>query len=340
MELRGIDRPSSQLGAGYDCVLFSQAEQIKKENIDVISSRCTPASKNWVVNSQPRSMIIYDANPNRIDHWIETAIANGLYKIDFDFIDHPGYFDEDGNETELFQRVYSRLDRLEGVWRQRLLEGKAANAEGTIFELNPCHFLDKLPEDFETNNTFYRGFDFGMKDPNVCLWVAEHNHTGDIIIFKEWRRRGVDTIEMGHAVNENTGREIQATIIDNDENLQSILKEHCDIDTFLAEKGPNSIRSGLTLIENKLEKARRDEDGGLYFFNDPVGRCPIISRENEPQTIIDESELYAYRENSDKPVDKFNHGWDCLRYVLDFIENKPMTFGDFGRRVGERQKKF
>ena len=46
IELRGIDRPGSQLGAGYDVVIFSQAEQIKKENIDVIASRCTPASKN------------------------------------------------------------------------------------------------------------------------------------------------------------------------------------------------------------------------------------------------------------------------------------------------------
>ena len=58
IELRGIDRPGSQLGAGYDVVVFSQAEQIKKENIDVIASRCTPASKNSVGTEFRQSIVV------------------------------------------------------------------------------------------------------------------------------------------------------------------------------------------------------------------------------------------------------------------------------------------
>ena len=88
-------------------MVFSQAEQIKKENIDVIASRCTPASKNWVEDGVPRSMVIYDANPNRLDHWIEQGVKDGLAKVDFDFPDHPGYFDEEGEPTDLYQQVYS-----------------------------------------------------------------------------------------------------------------------------------------------------------------------------------------------------------------------------------------
>ena len=227
IELRGIDRPGSQLGAGYDVVVFSQAEQIKKENIDVIASRCTPASKNWVEDGVPRSMVIYDANPNRLDHWIEQNVKDGLAKVDFDFPDHPGYFDEQGEPTDLYQQVYSRLSRLEGVWRQRLLEGKPANPEGAIFDLQPCHILKSLPPNFENTHLCYRAFDFGMKDPSVCLWVGVHRQTGDVTVYREWRRVETDTIAMGESVKEYSKERVLVTVIDNDENLQSILRKSC-----------------------------------------------------------------------------------------------------------------
>ena len=338
IELRGIDRPGSQLGAGYDVVLFSQAEQIKKENIDVIASRCTPASKNWIEDGRPRSMVVYDANANRLDHWIELAIKNGLAKIDFDFQDHPAYFDDDGNATELYESVYGRLSRLEGVWRERLLEGKAANPEGTIFNLEPVHLLKALPANFEKTHLFYRGFDFGMRDPSVCLWFGVHRSTGDVIVFREWRRVGVDTIEMGESVKGFSNEHIVATVIDNDENLQSILQKNCGIVTELAQKGPNSIASGITLIQHRLKKAVDGEDGGLYFYNNPVVRDPVLVKDNQPLTVVDESELYAWSENSDTPIDAHNHGFDIIRYVLDYLENRKATVG-FGGGVTRRQKR-
>lgn len=328
MHLKGIDRSEGQLGAGYDMVIFSQAEQIKKENIDIISSRCTPASENWVEDGKPRSMIIYDANPNRLDHWLEVAISqNGLKKIDFNFPDHPAYYDEEGNETDLFKQVYSRLDRMEGVWRQRLLEGKAANPEGTIFELQPCHILTELPSDFHTTHLFYRGFDFGMKDPSVCLWFGVHRQTADVIVFREWRRVGIDTIQMGEQVKTHSKEKVLMTVIDNDENLQNILRKHTGIPTTLAQKGPNSIASGITLIQHKLKNAIDGVDGGLYFYNDPVVRDPQLVKDNAPLTILDEAELYAWQENKDQPIDKHNHGWDIVRYVLDYLETRKAGVG-------------
>ena len=330
MELKGIDRPGSQLGAGYDVVIHSQAEQVKKEQIDVINSRCSPASQNWVEDGIARSLVIYDVNPNRLDHWIERAIKDGLKHIDMDFIDHPAYFTEDGTETELYQRVYSRLSRLEGVWRKRLLEGKAANPEGAIFELQDCHLLQKLPRNFKKTHQFYRGFDFGMKDPSVILWFAVHRSRGDVIVFREWRRVGVDTIEMGAAAKRYTDEPVTATIIDNDENLQSILQKNCGIPTQLASKGPNSIASGITLIQHRLKKAVDGEDGGLYFYDSPVERDAKLIADNQPLTVVQESELYAWAENADKPIDQHNHGWDVIRYVLDYLEHGGRAVGFAG----------
>ncbi len=338
IQLKGIDRPGGLQGAGYEVVLHSQAEQIKKENIDYINSRCTPARNIWMEDGESRSLVIYDANPNRLDHYIEAELKKGLAHIAFDFTDHPAYFTEDGQETELYKGVYGRLSRLEGVVRQRLLEGKPANPEGTIFQLEDCHKLPKLPEGFKETHNFYRGFDFGMKDPNVILWFAHHRTTGDLIQFREWRMTNVDTIRMGDAANKYTDEKVLATVQDNDENLQSILRKECGIVTVLAAKGPNSIASGITLAQHRLEQARKGEPGGLYFYNDPVVRDPQLVKDNEPLTTIDEAELYSWHENSDKPIDRHNHGWDIIRYICDYLENKqsPVGFGSTGAR---RQRK-
>ena len=161
-----------------------------------------------------------------------------------------------------------------------------------------------------------------MKDPSVCLWVGVHRQTGDVIVYREWRRVETDTIEMGKSVKEHSKERVLVTVIDNDENLQSILRKSCGLATELAQKGPNSIASGITLIQNKLKKAEDGLDGGLYFYNDPVVRDPVLVRENQPLTIIDESELYAWHEKSDKPIDQYNHGWDALRYILDHLEHR------------------
>ena len=333
MSFTGIDRPGSQLGAGYDVVIHSQAEQIKKENIDVINSRCSPASQNWVEDGVAKSRVVYDSNPNRIDHWMEQSISDGVALVDFDFNDHPAYFTEDGEETDLYKNVYGRLSRLEGVWRKRLLEGKAANPEGAIFDLQPCHVLKELPKDFAKTHLFYRGFDFGMKEPSVILWFGVHRSTGDVTVFREWRRVGIDTIEMGEACKTHSKEHALTTVIDNDENLQKILQKNCGIPTILAQKGPNSIASGITLIQHRLKKTLDGEDGGLYFYDSPVVRDPKLASDNQPMTVLEEGELYAWADNSDKPIDKYNHGWDVIRYVLDYLEHRQPALGFAGGTV-------
>ena len=338
MHLAGIDRSEGQLGSGYDVGIFSQAEQIRKDSVDTISSRITPASKNWVVDGVAKSLIIYDANPNRLDHWIEEQIKKGLYKIDFTFTDHPGYFLEDGTQTELYDSVYSRLSRMEGVQRKRLLEGIAANPEGNVFDLKDVHKLKELPEDLDTAYNFYRGMDFGMKDPNVCLWFAHHRQKGDLIIFKEYRKTGEDQIEFGNQAKEHTSRRIITTVIDHPESNQSLLRKNCGIPTVLAQKGPESIKSGITLIHNRMALAEQGQDGGIYFYNNPIVRDPKLIRDNEPLTIIDEGELYCWDENRDKPIDKYNHGWDVVRYICDYLETQQSTVG-FGSGSAKRKRR-
>ena len=137
-------------------------------------------------------MVVYDANANRVRPLDRVGNQERAGKDRLRFhIDHPAYFDDDGNETELYESVYGRLSRLEGVWRERLLEGKAANPEGTIFNLEPVHLLKALPANFEKTHLFYRGFRFRNERPkSVCLWFGVHRSTGDVVVFREWRQGG------------------------------------------------------------------------------------------------------------------------------------------------------
>ena len=346
--LKGIDRSAGQLGAGFDLVVHGQAEQIKKENIDIINSRVTPASNNWVEDGESKSMVIYDLNPNRLDNWVENLIdpkpdEDGNFEnepvkcINFDFTDHPGYYLEDGTTTPLYDKVFSRLDRLEGVVRKRLLEGKAANPEGTVFSIEDCHILDKLPDDFPNAYYFHRGMDFGLKDPSVCLWFAIHRTKGDIIVYKEWRRTGTDIIVMGGLVKKFTEQRVIQTVIDNNENNQIILQRDCGIPCVMAQKGPHSIASGINALEHRLQLTREGKDGGIYFYNNPVGgRDPNLVRDNQPLTTLDEFELYSWEKDKDKPIDKHNHGIDTIRYELDVLENAQGAVG-FGSSGVKRQ---
>lgn len=337
--LKGIDRPGGLQGAGYEIVLHSQAEQIKKENIDYINSRCTPASNRWIVDGEPRSLVIYDLNPNRLDHWVESEIKKGVKLISFDFTDHPGYFTKDGEETPLFKTVHGRLSKLEGVVRQRLLEGKPANPEGTIFSLEPCHLLDELPHDFGRAFNFYRGFDFGSKDPNVCLWFAHHRHSGDLIVFREWRWTGTNAFALADAALKYTKdtERILDNIPDNNDDAIAMLRSKGIAPITPAKKGPDSVLPTIHLVQHRLEQTRKGEDGGLYFYNDVVGgRDPQLIADNAPLTVIDEGEVYSWAETADKPVDKHNHGWDIVRYMCDYLEHLQSAVG-FGSGSAKRQ---
>ena len=206
-----------------------------------------------------------------------------------------------------------------GLWK---------SPEGAIFHIEKCHIINQLPWDRETddphyepleNYTHYRSMDFGMHppSPNVCIWIAEHNDTGETIVVKEWRRCRVDTIDMAGQVKALDDLPIEATTSDNDENIQSIFQKH-GIHIILAKKGPNSVQAGLDLIDGKLDKTRQGLPGGIKFYSNlEAGRDEHLEAEKRPTNIIQELKLITWDLESiqPKPVGE-RHAIDALRYHL------------------------
>ena len=326
--LLGIDtRPDSVMGDNFDIIIHSQAEQLQRETYDKLLTRATPLGGQFLdADGNPISKIYLDANPHRTDHWIERLCDDEkVLTVNFGWEDNPAYYDADGNPTKALLDVQERLSSVETEHvRKRLFEGIAANPEGVIITLTDKDFITELPEGFPAGYRCYRAIDFGYKDPTVCLWIAEHNHTGNIIIYREWRHTEVDTVDMGKDVIKHTKDErILDTITDTDPNLQKILRDKCKMKTTMVEKGQNSINAGLDLIHDRLN------NNGVQIFENLVKRDPRIVAKGDPMSLRDECDRYGYdiKGNKDIPIDKYNHAIDAWRYWELWRANKPATAG-------------
>ena len=189
------------------------------------------------------------------------------------------------------------------------------------------HVIDELPQDLD-DYLWYNAMDFGMTEPNVCLWIGEHARTGDVIVAKEYRHSGEDIIEFGNTVRDvrrNSDWRILRTIIDDDPNRQSLLLKHCGITSEMARKGAGSIQDGINLIQQALKRTTEGRNGGLTLYKGlREGFKPDakLVRNHKPLHTITEMGNLQYRAEHEKtgspqddlPVGRDKHGIDALRY--------------------------
>jgi len=81
-----------------------------------------------------------------------------------------------------------------------------------------------------------------------------------------------------------------------------------------AQKGPDSIQTGISKIHQ------------YQIFAD-----------YESKNLLEEYYHYAYREGTDKPIDKHNHLMDAFRYAVLSLQDGPKyaTVGRAKTRAGE-----
>ena len=128
---------------------------------------------------------------------------------------------------------------------------------------------------------------------------------------------------MAGAVKQHDmGNQVGVTIIDNDENIQSLLKRE-GIHAKMTKKSGDTIKAGIDMINAALRNTLESKDGGLKFYTGL--RCnadPVLLTEKKPLSVITEMQNCVYDENKDKPVDGDDHGIDPLRYWFLYKLNK------------------
>lgn len=317
----GLNDPKQLDSLQMDWFCGNQCEEFDEDDWQLLVTRNSG-------DNMPYRIGFGDCNPSFPTHFLCPYEENenrreGIRYIETIHENNPAYYWDD-EWTKLGEDyVLGDLETLTGLRYDRYRLGLWRAPEGAVFTIDKCHILPFLPWDRERKDphyapmeayNFYRAMDFGMSSPSVCIWLAEHKQTQDTIVAKEWRRTHVDTIEMASEVQRlDFPRLIEATIIDNDENIQWILAK-CGIYTQLAAKGPDSRKAGLDLFAEKLENARKRLPDGLYFYSQlEEGRDFALEAEKRPTNTIQEARLLAWDPDKEDTIGE-DHGIDPVRY--------------------------
>ena len=328
--LGGMNRPGRILGTGKDIIFFSQMEQSTPAMLQIINTRLAGDSANWRSKKGDRvyTQLLGDSNPDRRDHHLVAREQTGKMKVvKVGFEDNPIYYAPNGKRTPLGKRVMEHLDStLDGVYHDRFFKGIDANMEGAVFEVPDEAIIDEMPD--VSGCSVYNAMDFGMRAPNVCLWIAEDWLTGQVTVYRDYRKTRQNVISFGHAVQRIralNGDRIAHTITDNDENRHEILRDQCKIHSEMVVKKPGSIANNIAMIQHAILTGKLKFYSGLRENRDAT-----LVKNNKPLSIIDELYRYSYNENSrqDKPKDEDNDGIDALGYwfAWRFDYNDPVGF--------------
>ena len=340
--LVGLNDPKQLDSLQADWFYVNQAEELEESDWEIITTR--NRGKNM-----PYRIVFGDCNPSHPLHFLCPYEDNENRRQRIHYVatkhEHNPAFYRDGEWTAFGNEyVNEDLETLTGLNYDRYRLGLWRAPEGAVFVIDKCHIIPILPWDQEEGDphhepieayNFYRAMDFGMHpSPSVCLWFAEHKQTKDTILAKEWRRLNVDTIDMAAEVLKNDfPRPVEATIIDNDENIRSILARH-GIQATSTKKGPDSIKAGLDLIESKLENARKGRGDGLYFYSQlECGRDLVLEEQKRPTNTIQEFRLLAWHAEKQETVGE-DHGIDPTRYHYLWRDTgvQPVFFGEVIKR--------
>jgi phage terminase large subunit len=268
-------------------VLDEAEELVKEEDFDKIDQSVRSKSKP--------NRVIMVLNPTTKEHWLYQRFfaAKGVnpgtnkWKDNVSYI-HTTFKDNMENLSESF------LLQLEDIRRRRpdrynhqILGGWLDKAEGVVFSNWTVGIFNDYAE-------YIYGQDFGFSvDPTTLIKVAIDRDRKIMWIKTMYTKPGLSTKEIGE-LNRRYAED-NLIICDNAEpRLISELQEYCNIKPTVKRSG--SILSGIALVQ----------DFDLVIDADST-------------ELIKELNNYVWHERNERPVDKWNHQLDALRYSAQYF---------------------
>ena len=268
-------------------VLDEAEELVKEEDFDKIDQSVRSKAKP--------NRVIMILNPATKEHWIYQRFFAGKgvnagfngYRDNVTYM-HTTFKDNIENLSESF------LLQLEDIRRRRpdrynhqILGGWLDKAEGVVFS----NWRTGM---FNDSADFIFGQDFGFSvDPTTLIKVAVDKDRKMMWIKTMYAKPGLSTKEIGE-LNRRYAED-NLIICDNAEpRLISELQEYCNIKPTVKRSG--SILSGIALVQ----------DFDLVIDADST-------------ELIKELNNYVWHERNERPVDKWNHQIDALRYSAQYF---------------------
>jgi phage terminase large subunit len=236
------------------------------------------------------------------------------------------------------------LSSLTGVRRQRLLDGKPAQAEGVIYEewneATHLVYRDALPP----LARFVAGQDWGYTHPGALgVWgldgdgraylVAQIQHTRQTIDW--WAERAVE-------LHKEFGLEAIACGPD-----QPAYIEQYQQAGLPAVAADNAVLPGINAIQQRLKRADNGQPR-LFVVRDSL-RYPDqeLIQARKPHKIEDEVPGYVWSDSKTKeiPVKEYDDGMDMARYAILYVDSAgPPAAGetvdvDLAGYIGRERRK-
>lgn len=313
----GLDNPGKALSSERDMIYVNQAEELDIQDWETLSTRVT--GRGAVA---PWTQLLGDCNPGAPQHWIKHREGLTFYESRHE--DNPTLYDEQGNATPQGIKTISVLDRLTGVRYLRLRKGIWAGAEGMVYDgYDPAiHLIDPFPIPSDWRRI--RSIDFGYTNPFVCQWWAI-DHDGRMYLYREiyMTQRTVD--EHAPIIDKHSaGETYEVTVADHDAEDRATL-ERKGIRTRRARK---EISVGIQKVQDRLKRAG-DGKPRLFMLKDSLVEKDLSLEERTKPTCTEEEIVnYVWPKAQDNrpikevPIDIDNHGMDCTRYAVMYVDNR------------------
>ena len=330
----GMDKPTKIMSSEYDVAYVGEAIELSVDGWEAITTRL----RNGVL---PYQQLYADTNPDKDTHWLwQRCLAGDIEVFESRHEDNPVYVNVDGSYTEKGAAyIAGVLDKLTGVRKLRLRDGKWVSAEGVIYEEfdRAIHVVPKfvVPQEWPR----FWSVDFGMVHPFVLqCWAEEPD--GGLVMYREiyHTRRIVEdhakTIlaavrRARPGVSEPDWREPgqwewteprpTAIICDHDAEDRATLERHIGQGTTPAIK---TVTDGIEAVAVRLRPAPTGSGGmrpRLRFMDGALlERDPLLAEGMKPCQTTDEfgGYIWADHKSKDQPVKEEDDGMDAVRYVV------------------------
>lgn len=333
----GMDKPEKIMSSEYDLVFCDEATELTVDDWEAILTRLRNGALPW-------QQVIAACNPAHEKHWLnQRANQGGITRLISRHRDNPAYVNEDGTLTEVGVNYFAILDKLTGVRRLRLKDGKWASAEGVIYEEwdDAIHLIDRflIPEDWRR----WWSVDFGFTHPFVLQWWAE-SPDGHLVLYREIFHTGrlveehaeqalrlvtepvPDVDQRDEPVREAvaagrrrwTEPRPRAVICDHDAEGRATLEKHLGMTTSKANK---AVTAGIQAVQARL-KVQRDGLPRIGIMRESVvERDQSLVDAKRPTCTAEEIPGYIWAvrpggELKEEPRKEEDDGCDTLRYVV------------------------
>ena len=329
------------IGGNYHFLGIDEANQFRESWIDELST-CVRSS-----NPELKPQICLTSNPGNIGHiWLKKKFVDRckpvpdgemIFNEEFNISYQPfktaeTYYDGEGVSYQYIpatvfdnpalldndKKYVKKLKNLNPTLRAMWLEGRWDVFQGMYFDQwdEGVHVIDKnkfkYESDFSLNtHSFYRFYDYGTKNPFVCLFAVADSE-GDIIVFDEIVRTGMAASEQVKFVTEYSrdnynlvSDDFEMDIADPAFNTKHSEKEgvlyspkmfYSDGGIFLTmgnndrKAGAKVVYDGLATFKNSTPRIRFTSNCTYCIETIPA----LPSKPNDPEDVDTDGEDHAY----------------------------------------------